>query len=140
MPASTRLEPAEVVEAAVGTGQHTGWVSTGSGHGLMQAVGHQPGMLYVVGLGIDDAGNEQHPVWQWAVTVHSVFVAVTRVCHFHNQRADVGFVEKVEDVLQRNIVMVGTFAIAPADVQPNPVAGDIGQGVIDGSEDPLRSQ
>ena len=59
-------------------------------------------------------------------------MGVARVCHFYDQRAYLGFVKQVEDVLQRHVVNVGALAIDPADVQAHPIPRDVGEGVIDG--------
>ena len=89
-------------------------------------------MLHVVRLGVYDPRHQQHSVGQGAVAVHPVLVAVARVGHFHHQRAHVGLVENVNNLLQGHVVDVGALAVAPAYVQPHLVAADVSQGMVYG--------
>ena len=53
-----------------------------------------------------------------------------RVGEFETERADIGPVEGRQDHLHRHVVIVRPFPVAPADVQPDPVARKAVQGAI----------
>ena len=89
-------------------------------------------MLDEVRGGVDDPGQEQQRVGHGVPPEHLVLVRVPGVRQLERERSDPRAVEQGEDRLQRDVRGVRAVVVAPADVQPDPVRGDLRRGPVDG--------
>src|SRR5579862_3325993 len=130
-----RLVPDPGAEPAIGAGQHVlAADETGIAH---QPLGHQIGVLDEVGAVADNAGNEDRAVGQLDLLEDAPFVLVARVGGLDRIAAGVDAEDQVDDVAQRNVVMVRPVKAAPADMQPHLVARDAAQRMVE-RVDPQR--
>ena len=83
------------------------------------ALRHQPRMLDEVGGGIDHAGDQDLVVRDRDLLQVLPFVIVARVGGLDADRLRPRLEGEVDDLGERQVVIVRTFVIAPADVQPH---------------------
>src|SRR3989475_1949474 len=100
--------------------------------GLKDPVGHDFGMLDEVRGRVDDPGQEQHRVGQGVPPEHLVLVRVTGIRQLERERPDPRPIDERQDRLQGDVGGVRAVVVAPADVQPDAVRGDLRRGAIDG--------
>src|SRR5579863_5945162 len=123
-------------EAAIRRGYHAMRIADGAG-GAFEAVGHNFGMLDVVGSRIDDSGDEDHVGGKAMAFEATVFVLVARVGHRKKQRADARLEQNRQDVVESDVTIMRTLIIAPADVQAGAIGRDVQKRPIDRGDDHL---
>ena len=98
-------------------------------------VAHQPfgdevGVLDKVGAVADDARNKCCAVGQLYVLEHPPFVLMARIGRLDGVTSSINPENQMDDVPQRNVVMVRTVEAAPADMQSHLLARDPAERVI----------
>src|SRR3984885_1473622 len=121
-------ERGEGRKATVGAGHHT--VPPDDPGEPDDALGDQVGMLDVVAGGVDHAGDERQRAGNGDVLEDAPFVGVPGVGVFETERADVGAGHDGEDLAEFDVVVMRSFVVAPADVQPDPVGVDALESVV----------
>ena len=79
-------------------------------------------MLDEIGQIVDDAGDDDLVVGQRLRCKHAVFVRMARVGERQHEAADIGLLQDRQDVVERHVAVVRPLVIAPADMEPHPVA------------------
>ncbi len=72
-----------------------------------------------VGGMADHARHQRGAVFQFDVLPHPPFVFVTHIGEFERHAASLHLQDDVDDVLERNVVLVRSVVAAPADMQPD---------------------
>ena len=108
----------------------------------LDPLGNQFGVLDVVGRRVEHPRDQRDIVGQLRVSPHRPFVFVARIRCLEHQRAGLGLLHHRHDPFQRNIVVVRSLVVAPADVNANLRGGDVGQSRVKrfdvGRRDPQR--
>ena len=78
-------------------------------------------MFDVVAHTVDDAGHDDLVIGQFPGFEDPPFMGVARIGGFHQQALGFGLHHHVENVLKRDIEMMGAFVIAPADMHPHAI-------------------
>jgi hypothetical protein len=94
-------------------------------------------MLDEIGQAIDHSSDEDLIVDERELFETTKFVGVAWIREWQHKASDIGLKQCGENVLQRNITVMRGFRVAPAHVQPNPLAGDILDRPVDGRNDRL---
>ena len=92
---------------------------------VFEPVGDDLGMLDKPGQIVDDAGDDDLVVGQREFLQYAPFVLVPRVGEGQHEAADLGLLQDRQDVFERHVAIVRPLVIAPADMQPHPVARDV---------------
>ena len=126
----------EGAEAAIGRGDHALAVADRA-HRLLDAARHHFRVLDEIAGGLDHARDQQHVLRQRMLLERGVFVRVARIGELDRQRADLGLVERRQNLAQRDVVDVRAFPVAVADMQPHAVARNAVDAVVDRRDVPL---
>src|ERR1019366_2495982 len=116
------------LEAAVGPRHHAARITDRIG-GALEAVSDNLAVFDVVGLGIDDAGDQAHVIGKREFLEAAIFVLMARVGGFQNESADVGAVEQRQNLGNRDIKIMRRLVVSPAHVH----ADAIGRGSMQSS-------
>ena len=73
----------------------------------------------------DHARNEHLAFGQPHLFEYSEFMGVAGIGRFQRQHGGPGVQHDVDDVGQGNVAVMGPFVIAPAQVHPHPLGGDV---------------
>ena len=115
-------------EAAIGAGEDV--FATDQFRVTDQSLGHQVRMLDEIGAMADDAGNQGGTLRQLHVLEHPPFVFMAWVGGFDRKASGIHPEDQVDDVPERDVIVMGAVVVAPTDMQANLFAGDATQGVI----------
>ena len=88
-------------------------------------------MLDEVGGGVQHPGDDDLAFGKLDVFPDPPFVGVTGVGSLEGQAHGSGFQHGIDYRLEGDVVVVGAFSVAPAEMQPGPVLSDALQCVID---------
>ena len=83
---------------------------------------------------VDDACDQDLIVAQGMLRKAAKFMSMARVGERQEEAADIGQLQRRQNILQRNIAIVRRFRISPADVEPDPVARNIDQRAVDSGD------
>src|SRR6516165_3882688 len=89
------------------------------------ALGDQLGVLDKIGLRLDRAGDQHLALRQFYVFEDRPFMRMARVGGFEGKAARFGHKDGLDDLSERHVAMVRAFVIAPAEVQAQPLRGDV---------------
>ena len=121
--------PAEVSNPQSVAGDDPARVADGRGNAL-DAFGDDLLVLDVVARGVDDAGHEDHAVGEGMAREARVLVGVAGVRHRQHEGTDLSRVEQRKDVVERDVVGVRSFVVAPADVKAHSARIDARERVV----------
>ena len=88
-------------------------------------------MLDEVGQRIDHAGDDHWSSASGSVLQAAVLVRVARVGERQHEAADLRLLDGRQDLGERHVAVVRAFVVAPAGVQPHPLARHVGERVVD---------
>src|SRR5215470_17946905 len=115
-------------ESAVGPGDHV--LAADQPRVTADALGHQLGVLDEVGGRIEHA-RDQHLVFGWLDALeHLPLVRVARVRSLERETVRTGGEDDVEEIGDRNVVVMRALVVAPAQMQARALGRDVGEGVV----------
>ena len=113
----------ERAETAIRSGDHPLPV-TDHRHSLPEPPSDKFGMLDKIRGGVENAGHQQH-VWRQRVIAQCVvFVLMPGIGELDRECPDIGTVQLGQDGRHRNVMDMRPVTVAPADVEPDALAGD----------------
>jgi hypothetical protein len=95
------------------------------------ALGYEFRGFHVIGGGGKDAGDEDLIGGKLVGLPDFPFMLVAGVGAFDEHAHRLRFEGNGEDGREREVVDMGTFIVAPADVETNAIGGNVGEGVIE---------
>jgi len=115
-------------EPAIGAGQDVlAAHQLGVAH---QALGHEIGMLDEVGAVADDPRDERSAFRQFHVLEDPPFVLVARVRRLDRIAPGAHPEDQIDNVPERDVVVVGPVKAAPAHMQPDSLFRNVAQRVV----------
>ena len=132
----TRPMPGRGVEAAIGAGHHAMRVADRA-RDVFEPVGDDLRMLDKPGQVVDDPGDDDLVIGQRKLLQHAPFVLMPRVGEGQHKAADIGLFQQRQDLFERHVAIVRPLVIAPADMQSDAVARNVGDGAVDRLDDAL---
>src|SRR5271156_1541161 len=79
----------------------------------------------------NDTGNQRDPLWQFHFLEHPPFMLVAWIRCFNRETSCIHPKDQVDNVLQWEVIVMGTVVAAPADMQADVVPWDPPQGVVE---------
>ena len=127
---ATYSRPANVPKATIRSGDHPLTVAD-HGHRFLEPPGDKFRMLDEIRCGIENAGHQQHMRGQRVVAQCIVFMLVPGIGELDRKCSDIGTVQLRQDGCHRDVVDMRPVIVAPADMQPDAVAGNALDAQID---------
>mmetsp|Transcript_47484 Transcript_47484/g.146977 ORF Transcript_47484/g.146977 Transcript_47484/m.146977 type:complete len:486 (-) Transcript_47484:26-1483(-) len=115
-------------EAAVGAGHDV--LGAHEAHVVHEALRHEPWVLDVAGGGVQHARHQHLALGQLGGLEDLPLVAVARVAGLDAEVLGLGRQHELHDLGQRHVVVVRARVVAPADVHPQVLRGDLGQRLV----------
>jgi hypothetical protein len=111
----------EGAEAAIATCYHAFAVADRPSR-CLDALRHDFWVLNEIALAIDHARQQDHVVGKPVAAQGRRLVLATRIGEFDAQAPNIGLIEHREQQVERDVVDVRAFPVAPADMQADAVA------------------
>src|SRR5690348_5189003 len=141
------LERLEFCPGDLGVADAGTEAAVGAGHDVLAAdelgvadetLRDELGVLYEVGAVADHAGDQHRALRQPHLLEDPPLVLVAWVRGLDRIAARAHLEDDVDDVPERNVALVRSVEAAPADVQPDLLAGDVAKRVIERVDPKLR--
>ena len=94
-------------------------------------------MFNKAGQIVDHAGSDDLVVGEWKLLQDAIFVLMPRIGERKYEPADVSLLEERQYVGERDIAIMRSLVISPADVESHSVAWHVDDGLVDCRDDAL---